>query len=172
MTTGKTVVASKRGKFNPWHSQFRIYRNEHGGCQGWQALVSLNARRHTRYFPDRDYGSADLSLRAAQDFAHRDIELHLEYLALRRRLQPRANSRSGIPGVARFSDRKRGDFWAAYYDDREGGVRKMKRFSVAQFGEEQARELAIEFRTESMEPFRRRLEELESLLSHSACKGT
>ncbi len=165
MTSIRATVVRKRRKVDPWNSQFRVYRNEHGGCQGWTVHVTLNARRQTRYFPDSAYGGAEQSLKAAQAFAHQDMELHLEYLALRRRLYPRANSKSGIPGVGRFSDRRRGEFWAAYYDDPQSGVRKMKRFSVAQFGEEQARQLAIEYREDGMAPYRKRLSELETLLT-------
>ena len=161
MKYGKYVVPKDRSRLDPWHSHFRIYRNEFNGCKGWNVTLGLNGSRLNRYFADSAYGSPELSLKAAQEFAHKDRELHLEYLALRRRLKPRTNSKSGIPGVARFSCKTRGDFWAAYFDDPVSRTRKMKRFMVSQFGEEPAKELAIEFRKESMEPYAKRYLQLE-----------
>ena len=161
MSQADSRKAKVKRKPDPWHENFRVYRNESGGCQGWSVTISVEGIRQSGYFGDAAYGSKEKALAAARDFAHKERELHVEYLALRRRFRPRTNTRSGIPGVARFSHRTRGDFWSAYFDDPRTGTRKMKRFSIAQFGEDAARELAIEFRTEQLEPYLKRLRELE-----------
>ncbi|MGY2048501.1 AP2/ERF family transcription factor [Methylobacterium sp. JK268] len=69
-----------------------------------------------------------------------------ESLALMRRLRPRRNCRSGLPGVSRFIRKASGTaFWVAYWDDAQG--RKIQRkFSVSIHGEEEARRLAIDAR--------------------------
>lgn len=134
---------------------FRFYRQSHR-CRGWQARFRLKGVIYTRYFSDAVYGSAESARLAAERFASENRDLHKELLALRRRFEPRKNSRSGTPGVSRYEgDIERGPYWLAYWSNEEGR-RISRRFSIARFGEPRALAMAIESREKAVRPFRRR----------------
>lgn len=150
-----------------FENAFRVYRQLHR-CSGWQARFSLNGVIYTKYFPDAAYGSSGAAKRAAEKFACENKELHKELLSLRRRFEVRANSRSGIPGVSRYSgEEARGPFWLAYWDDQQGR-RKSRRYSIRRLGERKALELALKARDKGVDPFRQRYGEVLRILGLTA----
>lgn len=145
---------------------FRLYR-QLNRSRGWQAQFRIFGVVHSKYFSDAEYGSPSAAREAAERFASQNRELHEELIALRRRFDIRANSRSGIPGVARYgSQQARGPFWLAYWDD-EHGRRKTRRFSVRRLGETTAFEMAIKARDDGVELFRLRYQEILDSLDRS-----
>ena len=67
-----------------------------------------------------------------------------ELKTLNLRLEPRRDSPIGVPGVGRYMKKRGGPFWAAFAT--RDGKKCMRRFSVGVYGEEGARQLAIECR--------------------------
>jgi hypothetical protein len=138
---------------------FRVYRQLHRS-RGWQARFAVRGERYVRYFADAAYGSSEAARRAAEQFALKHRDAHEELLALRRRFDVRRNSRSGVPGVARYDgDGERGAYWLAYWDD-ASGRRTSRRFSVRLHGEAEAHMLALKTRAQGVDPFRKRYEEI------------
>jgi hypothetical protein len=149
----------------------RISRTEHRG-RGWCARFQVRDKIYRRYFSDATYGSTEAARQAALSFASADQELHDEFLALRRRFEPRKNSRSGLPGLARYDPPGRPAHWLAYYDCPVTERRVSQRFYIGEHGEEQARLLAIEFRENGVRPYRERYEELMSTTIGEAPRET
>lgn len=127
-------------------SLLRVDDPAHGEPAGWTATVLRDGRSVARHFPDERYGGMAASRAEAERFAAGLPTTDREELALMRRLRPRRNCRSGLPGVSRFIRKPSGTaFWVAYWDDAQG--RKIQRkFSVSVHGEEEARRLAIDAR--------------------------
>ena len=128
---------------------------------GWRVMYQRVRLRVARHFGDRTHGGRDDAYAAAVRFASERDQDGGELLALLRRLSPRKNSRSGIPGVTRIarSQPDRGAYWLAYWNDGDG--RKVqKKFSVSIYGEDAARQLAINAREHATETHRERLAEL------------
>lgn len=147
-----TLIIAQLNKLNLSRSADnapRIYRDSQ--FDGWRAGFELGGTKYFKYFSDQKYGGSSASRKAAEAFALENKDLHDELLALRRRFVPRANSRSGIPGVSRYDgDSAHGPFWLAYWDHPERKRRVSKRFSVAEHGDstafrlaKKARELAL-----------------------------
>jgi hypothetical protein len=115
----------------------------------------------SRYFPDSAHGGRDEAHAAALRFASEREQDGGELLALLRRLSPRKTSRFGFPGVARLVRHPpdRGTYWVAYWNDATGH-KVQKKFSVSIYGEDMARELAIEARQNATKAHRKRLAEL------------
>lgn len=146
---------------------FRFYRVDNKSA-GWMVRVTINGTSSTEYFADSAYGSRELSRQAAEFSGAHDRELHAELRSIRARLCVRKNSRSGIPGVTRYeSNAKRPAHWLAYWLDAKSRKRVSRRFYVDQYGEEKARELAIETREQMVAASKKRLSELTALVRHS-----
>lgn len=138
---------------------FRLYR-QLNRSRGWQAQFRMFGEVYSKYFPDAEYGSSAAARQAAEHLALQDQDLHDELRALHRRFVVRANSRSGLPGVARYDGSKsHGPFWLAYWDD-HSGRRVTRRFSIGRYGEEEACRLARETREKAVRPFRERYEQI------------
>ncbi|MFE1598677.1 AP2/ERF family transcription factor [Methylobacterium sp. ID0610] len=134
------------GPAAPPASILRIEDPSHGQGAGWMVTALRDGGVVTRHFADEHHGGSAGSRSEAERFAAGSAVCGREGLALMRRLRPRRNCRSGLPGVSRFVRKPSGTaFWVAYWDDAEG--RKIQRkFSVSIHGEEEARRLAIEAR--------------------------
>ena len=128
---------------------------------GWNVRYQHGREVVSRYFADATHGGRAKARAAALRFASEREQDGGELLALLRRLSPRKNTRSGMPGVARLVRHPpdRGACWLAYWDDARGH-KVQKKFSVAVHGEDMARELAIEARRNATEAHRKRLAEL------------
>ena len=124
---------------------------------GWLVEVWQEGRRIRRYFSDLRHGGRRRAHAAARQFAL-GVGDRSEFLPLLRRLKPRKNSRSGIPGVSRYEGQGRGPFWLAYWD--ENGRKIQRKFSVSVHGEERARALAIKTRSNAVKEHVKRLSHL------------
>jgi len=126
---------------------------------GWLVRYSVAGRHTRKFFSDLAHGSPDRAKAAAEAFALEHLEEHHEIRSLRTQLLPRRNTPHGVPGVARYV-RAGGNsaFWTAYWT--QDGVRRQKKYSVAQLGEREARELAFATRAEMTAGGEERLTEL------------
>lgn len=111
---------------------------------GWRTQYSVLGRQKVKFFSDRKYGGSEGAKKAAEHFAMANIREHDELRNLNRRLEPRQNSQIGVPGVGRYTRNKGGAFWAASVT--RDGRKRMRKFSVGIYGEDLARQLAIECR--------------------------
>jgi hypothetical protein len=125
---------------------------------GWVVEVCHEGRRFTRYFSDKQFHGRRRAYTAARQLALA-LGDRSEFLALVRRLKPRQNSRSGIPGVGYYEGGPgRGPFWLAHWE--EDGRKIQKKFSVSVYGEERARELAFKTRQRAVREYVKRLAQL------------
>ncbi len=125
---------------------------------GWVVHVSHEGCRFTRYFSDKQFHGRRRAYTAARQLALA-LGDRSEFLALVRRLKPRQNSRSGMPGVGYYEGGPgRGPFWLAHWE--EDGHKVQKKFSVSVHGEERARELAFKARQRAVKEHVRRLAQL------------
>lgn len=142
----------------------RVSRTEWRGS-GWRVIYTVQGQRKSWYFPDAEFGSAARAKAAAVACAEHNRQLLDELLGLHRRLTAKANTASGVVGVTRLPGHKSGPFWLAYFADPMSGRRRSRYFAVSRYGEEGARDLAIEWREEAMRPFRERYTEILRILS-------
>ncbi|WP_174034668.1 hypothetical protein [Agrobacterium tumefaciens] len=122
---------------------YGLRREEASGAHhgaGWWVSLRRRGHRIVRLFKDSVYGSGGAAYRQAR--AYRDAIIlaiapatNLEQAVLLRR-----NNRSGISGVRRVETAD-GDAWQATLTTREG--QKKETFSIARFGEEAAKSMAI-----------------------------
>lgn len=113
---------------------------------GYYAYLTIDARLLKRFYSDRRYGSAEQAFKAARSAVDAKLEMHRQYLALKRRHHRRANSPADIPGVNRVPKVK-GDagHWIARWHDATGR-RRSKKFGVKALGERGAYESALRTR--------------------------
>ncbi|MND30404.1 hypothetical protein [Agrobacterium tumefaciens] len=122
---------------------YGLRREEASGAHhgaGWWVSLRRRGHRIVRLFKDSVYGSGGAAYRQAR--AYRDAIIlaiapatNLEQAVLLRR-----NNRSGISGVRRVETAD-GDVWQVTLTTREG--QKKENFSIARFGEEAAKSMAI-----------------------------
>ncbi len=135
------------------------------GTHGWQVRMSKkNKKYHSRLFSDGVYGGQEQALAAAQAYLE---EYHRQYPAESSlpKLYPYgfhegkrlSSNKSGVTGVSRTHEYGRWDtqkehkryYWGAFYTiDGEGRrhVRGHEKFYIEEWGEEGARQRAVEFR--------------------------
>ena len=128
---------------------------------GWNVHYQRGRKVVSRYFADTAHGGRNAAHAAALRFASEREQDGGELVLLLRRLSPRKDCRSGIPGVARYVRHPpdRGVYWVAYWNDAPGH-KVQKKFSVSIHGEEIARELAIEARRNATKAHRKHPAEL------------
>lgn len=125
--------------------------NEARRTHAWQVRVQRGNRILTKSFSDGLYGGKRKALRAAVEYRDQVIEQIPSFehqLWLRNRL--RRNNSSGIAGVSRHDlvdprDNARRVFWLASWID-EHGVSRKRKFSILLYGEDRAKQLAIDER--------------------------
>ena len=136
------------------------------GTHGWQVRVGGKRGYHSRLFSDGMYGSRGQALIAAEEYLAKYAAEHPELATSRKNPQHphgfqdgqiNANNKSGVRGVSRTHQYGRWDvnkerkhyYWAASYTiDKYGHqhINRHKKFEVDEYGEEEARRRAIEFR--------------------------
>jgi hypothetical protein len=139
-----------------------------GNTHGWQVRIGHNSHKgyHSKLFSDGKYdGDQEKALAAAKEYLAEYLEKHAEYQASRKdRLyahgfradrKPIATNKSGRNGVFRSREHYRYDksryryYWAASYTIDRYGKRQIirgEKFYVDEYGEKEAKRLAIEFR--------------------------
>ena len=104
---------------------------DHRNTHGWQVRVTRHNQRHTKFFSDSRYGSAEAAYSSAEMFRDQLIEALPEPLS-GAEIAAQVRSTSGVPGIRlSFSDgipRIEADMLLP------GGVRKVRSFSVRKWG--------------------------------------
>lgn len=110
----------------------------------WNVSVKRHGRLFNRNFYDATYGGQEPA--RLMGLAYRDclMQLFPPLTQLEQRTKVRANNKSGVSGVMAKYDRGRLKAWQATIE--VSGVVHQKYFSVREFGEEKAKELAIKAR--------------------------
>jgi hypothetical protein len=134
------------------------------GTHGWQVRGSGKRGYHSRLFSDNVYDGQDKALAAAQTYLAEYLQMHPQ-----ERNSPNvypygfhegkrlSSNKSGVTGVHRTYEYGRWDtqkehkryYWAAFYTIDGTGrrqVRRFQKFYVEDWGEEEARRRAVEFR--------------------------
>ena len=148
--------------------------------RGWRLAYSRAGKSFVKYFSDREFGGANQSLEAAQTILN-ELKRILEPIPPQTSLN-RVDSVGAerIPGVylGKLSGRNgttAGEAWIASW--RREGKRVTRKFSVAKYGADKARRLALDARREadsemgrSLPPneIHQRLQQAEELLSPQA----
>lgn len=138
---------------NPMRNIQRVDMGHHS----WR-VVMRRAHQHLRqHFTDSVYGDKELALAAAIAWRDaREAELSgVDYVVWQREWM-RDHNKSGVVGVYRnINNKKRRDRivphaqWMAYWKDANGN-RRVRSFNVGKYGEEGAKQLAIQARQEGM----------------------
>lgn len=133
-----------------------IYRidDERRQIHGWGASVQRTSGKAQRIFRDKMHGGRETAYQLAIAWA----EEHLKKFPAKPRIALmttlRRNNRSGVPGVYRYpadgSD-KLGACWIARWAVTPNARQKFRKFSIDLYGEEQAKQLAIQARTRAMQ---------------------
>jgi hypothetical protein len=140
------------------------------GTHGWQVRGAGKRGYHSKLFSDNIYGSKGKALIAAEEYLAEYIEANSAEATVipsrEQNLFPQgfytggkmwANNKSGVTGVFRTHDYGRWDtdkkrkqyYWGAFYTINRYGKRKTRghqKFYVDEWGEEEAKRRAIEFR--------------------------
>ncbi len=111
---------------------------------GFYVRVIWRGTQYSKFFSDKKYGGKAEALKAAEDY--------FDYLDARMPLdsqlgQMTVRNRSGIVGVNRTRSSSRGhyyEYWQATWG--AGDKRRSAKFSILKYGEEKAKQLAIETR--------------------------
>ena len=123
--------------------------NDSKGDHGWVVTLQRKGAILVKRFSDGVYGGKREALKAAVEYRDSFLALDKPFdhqIWIRTRL--RKNNKSGIPGVHRYEIMDNGNAektracWIAAWTDEHGATRHRK-FSVARYGEQQAKELAI-----------------------------
>ncbi|WCK77862.1 hypothetical protein [Agrobacterium fabrum] len=107
---------------------------------GWWVSIRRRGHRIVRLFKDSIYGSGDEAYRQARAYRDAIILAIPPATNLEQAVLLRKNNRSGISGVRRVETAD-GDVWQATLMTNEG--QKRENFSIAKFGEEAAKSMAI-----------------------------
>ncbi|WP_233282694.1 hypothetical protein [Agrobacterium tumefaciens] len=133
---------------NPRHTKhdadtYGLGREEAAGARhgaGWWVSIRRRGHRIVRLFKDSIYGSGDAAYRQARAYRDAIILAIPPATNIEQAVLLRKNNRSGISGVRRVETAD-GDIWQATLMTNEG--QKRENFSIAKFGEEAAKSMAI-----------------------------
>lgn len=134
------------------HSQ-GIYRvdSPKNGTYAWIVVLTRNRESFRKHFTDGVHGGRDPALAAA--IAYRD-EIVGRFAPLKRSEYVsvlRKNNTSGFPGVRLNRDAEGNPlYWAASWVPRAGAKAKVVKFSVAKYGFDRAKELAVRARADGV----------------------
>lgn len=154
----RTPSAAFMPRRDPRRNITRIDTLTSGGHphRGWIVRLQRQGRYASRFFADSRWGGKRHALQAAKAF--RDaVESESRYWTTSERSQvPSQRNRSGSVGVHRVRQpgegggkETRGGYWVAQWTD-GNGHRKTRSFSVAKFGDEEARQRAQSARREGV----------------------
>ena len=134
----------------------RIDDDQHHS-HAWRVSLRRHGHRHVKNFTDKKFGGTDAALLSAQDFRDEFLASHPPISRKEVCLVRRSNNRSGVSGVCTYAKRhqrrdgsvKENWYWEASWPDTSGQAVK-RVFSVNNYGESMARQMAINARTEAM----------------------
>jgi hypothetical protein len=125
----------------------------------WIVRIQRRGKIFNKRFPDLSYGGKQQALRAARAYRDEIARLHPPMSRAEYATKLRRNNRSGIPGVCGVERstaegaKARRLFWVAFWPTADHGKAQIK-FAVKRYGDEKARELAIEARTRALAQMR------------------
>jgi len=131
--------------------------NERHSAHAWRVSLRRHGKRHVKNFTDKKYGGSELALRAAKQYRDTLVKEHppisrKEFCNIKRR-----HNKSGITGVYTYRKTytlkdgtvKESWYWEANWPN-ENGESVSKSFPVNRFGDEQAKQMAINAREQGM----------------------
>jgi AP2 domain len=130
---------------------------------GWKVAFSRRGKILHKYFTDSEWGDSVKALTAAQSYRDEAVQMHTDVdYAVWRREYIRPQNTSGHTGVHRGAfNYSRGKLlktptimWQAYWQD-INHKRQTRAFSAGRYGEEGAKQLAIQARADGMAQFAR-----------------
>ncbi|MBD2462368.1 AP2 domain-containing protein [Oscillatoria sp. FACHB-1407] len=111
---------------------------------GYYVRLMWRGKQYAKFFSDKKYGGKQKALKAAEKyFDELDEQMPLDSQVGRMSVR----NTSGIVGVSRTKSASRGhryEYWQARWGS--GDNRKSAKFSIHKYGEEKAKQLAIEAR--------------------------
>ncbi|KAF0181837.1 MAG: pathoproteinis-related transcriptional factor and ERF protein [Alphaproteobacteria bacterium] len=125
---------------------------DHGrGGDYWIVRLIRRGKTTSRMFSDSVHGGKRKSLVAARAWRDETLDpVACDAREAHRRIVVRRNTKSGVPGVARYAPKTgRHPYWTAFWDE-PGAGRRAKKFSTRIHGERGARALAVEARQEAL----------------------
>lgn len=144
------------GSGQPFPHEYAVRRidNPNRSTHGWKVQLVRHRKAYARYFSDAQYGGSDQARQAAIEWRDQfDIEVPRLSRAGKADIL-RSNNTSGVPGVFpwQYKDKKGRihRYWVAVWKPEPGQKHKSRKFSVARYGEEDAKARAIQARQEAM----------------------
>lgn len=136
----------------------RYIQRKDKGYHAWQVAIKRTKQYICKSFADSVYGGTAEALAAAIQWRDQKVvELTNEDYAVWKRERMRPDNTSGTIGVSRsiHTDRQKKRItkqasWHAYWKNADG-TRRSRAFSVSKYGEEQAKQMAIQARAEGMQ---------------------
>jgi len=138
----------------PHEYAVRRIDNPNRSTHGWKVQLVRHRKAYAKYFSDAQYGGSAQARQAAIEWRDRfDIEVPRLTRAGKADIL-RSNNTSGVPGVFpwQYKDKKGRiqRYWVAVWKPAPGQKHKSRKFSVARYGEEDAKARAIQIRQEAM----------------------
>ena len=132
--------------------------DEQHHSHAWRVSLRRHGKRHVKNFTDKRFGGTDAALRRALRFRDEFVSSHPPISRKEVCLVRRSNNRSGVSGVCTYAKRherrdgtiKENWYWEASWPDTSGKAVK-RVFSVNNFGESMARQMAINARAEALQ---------------------
>ncbi len=123
-----------------------ISRIDCKNTHGYQVRIVRRGKEYSKLFSDRVHGGKDKALAKAQAY-EKELLAKLPPLS-REKTKPQRNNTSGILGVSRSFMKYRGKgsggyYWQTTFRSPETGKPMTIKFSVAKYGEEEAKRRAI-----------------------------
>jgi hypothetical protein len=125
---------------------------------GWNFRLRVAGRIESKFFSDRSYGGKENALAVARMYRNARLEQLGPKDIMRRVGRKNSRNSSGIVGVSRTTiittNGKKYACWSAQWPLARG-KHFIRRFSILKFGEEKARQLAIQARREGLKTLKK-----------------
>ena len=144
----------------------RFIHRVDAGHHPWKVALRRKGKHHHAYFTDSAYGDTAQALAAAMAWRDQTLaKISGADYGMWQREWMRPTNTSGIVGVYRGTNVRtkaarqyKSAYWCGYWQN-ANGKRSARSFSVAKYGEEQAKELAIRARQAGMLDVKRQLQD-------------
>lgn len=123
-------------------------RNRHGKAWAWRVVIDRCGRTIYRGFSFKRYGGVHAALLAAQAYRGKALQMYPPLTKRQRCIQLRIDNSSGIAGIRRVQRSESQIFWEARTVAQ--GRFFSKSFNVKLYGEEGAKQKAIEARQQQL----------------------
>jgi hypothetical protein len=127
-----------------------IYRVVHRtGTKGWSAVIRRASGEVARLFSDNVYGGSRKAYRVASTWYEQTLPHYPLATRIGKMTTIRRNNQSGVSGVYRWpanGGNRPGACWAAQWVVESRQVPVRRKYSIAFYGEQQAKDLAVKAR--------------------------